>query len=328
MYFEKAASGIANVPQYLITIVLVAVSYIVLGQLPLMGVLLYKINANPDIGMAELDSFQTEMDFSAFGMSSNFGFFLMLLIFVISMLALMLCVRHLHQRPFVRLVTPHRTINWQKIFFGFGLWMAIALVAEVISYMMHPALYSMQFRPLSFLVLVVLCILVLPIQTSFEELFFRGYLMPWFGRLIANKWVPLILTSVLFGLVHGFNPEVEKYGFYTMQVYYISAGLFLGIITILDDSLELALGVHAATNFLGATVLSYEGSVLQTDTLFKAAEVDPIMMIITFYIGASIFMVVCWKKYNWQGLSQLWEPVGRSESSSRPSSDLEDSLIG
>jgi len=313
MYFEKAASGLALLPQYLLTIVIVGIAYALVGQLPLMGVLLYKINNNPDIGMAELDAFQANMDFSTFGMSSNFGYFLMLLIFVIAMLTLMLCVKHIHKRPFIRLITPRKSINWQKILFGFSLWALLAIGMEAITYFTNPEVYSLQFKPVSFLVLLVLSLALLPIQTSLEELFFRGYLMPWFGRLLGNKWMALILSSVLFGLMHAFNPEVAKYGFVTMQVYYLSAGLFLGLITILDDSLELALGVHAATNFLGATLLSFEGSVLQTDTIFKASEVNPILMTVSFIIAAIIFSVICHKKYGWTGLTKLWEPVGKYE---------------
>lgn len=309
MYFEKAVSGKSEWPLYLVSIVIIIISYALLGQAPLTGVLMYKMSKDQSIGMEELESFGTDMDFSVFGISSNFGFFLMLLIFVISTLALMLCVKLIHRRPFIRLITPLGRINWSKILFGFGLWMGLALIMEGLMYFMDPEAYTMVFKPGSFVVLLLLALLVMPIQTSFEELFFRGYLMPWFGKLVRNKWVPLILTSVLFGLVHGMNPEIEKYGFATMQVYYISAGMFLGLITVLDDSLELALGVHAATNIFGATLLSYEGSVLQTDTIFKSSEVNPNIMIVGLYIAAAIFIFICSKKYNWKGFSRLTEPV-------------------
>ncbi len=315
MFFEKATSGLSDWFRYILSILAVMIAYALLGQLPLMGMLLYKIGKDTSIGMEELDSFQTNMDFGVFGISNNFGLVLMIMIFVISMLALMLCVKYIHRMPFGRLITPLRSIDWKKIFFGFGVWMALSIAMELIIYVLHPETYSFSFKPASFFVLLLICLVLLPIQTSFEELFFRGYLMTWFGRLIGNKWIPLAITSILFGLVHGMNPEVSKYGFWTMELYYVSAGLFLGLITIMDDSLELALGVHAATNIFGASILSFEGSVLQTDTLLKASEINPSMMTVMFYIAAIIFIIICTKKYNWKWPQNLTEPVSKFTSS-------------
>jgi hypothetical protein len=95
------------------------------------------------------------------------------------------------------------------------------------------------------------------------------------------------------------------------------------LITILDDSLELALGVHAATNIFGAAFFSFDGSVLQTDTIVKSSEINPYIMIATFMLGAIIFMVVCNRKYKWNGFSRLFQPIGHEENSN----PAEDRLI-
>eukprot|EP00095_Tigriopus_kingsejongensis_P009993 snap_masked-scaffold636_size121610-processed-gene-0.2 protein:Tk09993 transcript:snap_masked-scaffold636_size121610-processed-gene-0.2-mRNA-1 annotation:"o-sialoglycoprotein endopeptidase" len=80
-----------------------------------MGVLLAKINANEDLGMEELDAFESSMDFSAFGISQNMGFILMLLIFIIAMAALLLCVKYLHKLPIKNLITASSNINWGEV---------------------------------------------------------------------------------------------------------------------------------------------------------------------------------------------------------------------
>lgn len=54
-----------------------------------------------------------------------------------------------------------------------------------------------------------------------------------------------------------------------MQVYYLGAGLFLALLAIADNGLELSIGIHTATNLFGSIVLKYEGSVLQTETLLS-----------------------------------------------------------
>ncbi len=58
----------------------------------------------------------------------------------------------------------------------------------------------------------MLVILLLPIQTSAEEYLFRGYLMQGIGIISGNRWLPLILTSLAFGLMHYANPEIAKFG--------------------------------------------------------------------------------------------------------------------
>lgn len=310
MFFEKATSGRNNFALYLATLFIVILGYS-FGQIPLVIVQTMQVKNNPDITTADVNTFLETMDFSILGLSSNIGLVLMISIFIFAMLAFMLAVKHLHKLPFKRLITPNQSIDWNKIFFGFGLWFVIALILEGIVAFIHPETYYLNFKPMSWFFLMLICVLLLPIQTSLEELVIRGYMMPGISLLTKNKWIPWVVTSVIFGLIHGSNPEVERFGFWTMQIYYVGAGLFLGLITVLDDSLELALGVHAATNVFGAAFFSFDGSVLQTDSIIKANDVNPYIMSVTFLLGAIVFMLICNKKYNWGGFRMLFEPIGK-----------------
>ncbi|MBC7883990.1 MAG: CPBP family intramembrane metalloprotease, partial [Saprospiraceae bacterium] len=137
----------------------------------------------------------------------------------------------------------------------------------------------------------------------------RGYIMQGIAFFSKNKWLSILLSSIIFGMVHGTNPEVAKYGFWTMQFYYILAGVFLALITVLDDGLELALGVHAATNIFGATLFTYEGSVLQTDSLFIISEINPWQLIVAFVVACTFFIFICFRKFHWPSLSSLFLPL-------------------
>ena len=312
MFFQKATSGNNNFLLYLSTIAIVMIGYVV-GQIPLIIVQTMQVKNHTDIGKEDVNRFLETMDFSIIKLSSNVGLMLMISIFIFAMLAFMLAIKHLHKLPFQRLITPNKEINFKKILFGFGLWFLLALVLEGIVALIHPEIYYFNFKPMRWIFLLIICIVLLPIQTSLEELVLRGYMMPGISLLTKNKWIPWVATSVLFGLIHGANPEVERFGFWTMQLYYVGAGLFLGLITVLDDSLELALGVHAATNIFGAALISFDGSVLQTDSLIKASVVNPYIMITTFLLGAVVFMLICNKKYNWGGFKMLFEPIGTNK---------------
>lgn len=313
MFFQKATSGNTNFLFYIATMAIVMLGYIV-GQIPLVIVQTMQVKNHNDINTEDVNRFLDTMDFSIIKLSSNVGLILMIAIFIFAMLAFMLAIKHLHMLPFQRLITPKADIDYKKILFGFGLWFVLALILEGIVAYIHPEIYYFNFKPTSWIFLLIICIVLLPIQTSLEELVIRGYMMPGLSLLTNNKWIPWVVSSVIFGLIHGANPEVERFGFWTMQIYYVGAGLFLGLITVLDDSLELALGVHAATNIFGAAFFSFDGSVLQTDSLIKASVVNPYIMSTTFLLGAIFFMIICNKKYNWGGFKMLFQPIGKDKS--------------
>ena len=141
---------------------------------------------------------------------------------------------------------------------------------------------------------------MIPIQTSTEEYVFRGYLMQGFANLSRNKWFPLIMTSVIFGSMHILNPEVTKMG-YAVLVFYIGTGFVLGIMTLMDEGMELALGFHAANNLITALLVTSDYSALQTNAVLKdisdpTAGLDVILPVFVIY---PILLFIMAKKYNW-----------------------------
>jgi hypothetical protein len=163
-----------------------------------------------------------------------------------------------------------------------------------------PEDFTVNFRPIPFLLLAVVAILFIPIQTTCEELVFRGYLMQGFGNLARNKLFPLLMTSLIFGVMHIFNPEVSKMG-YIILVYYIGTGFFLGVMTLMDEGLELSLGFHAANNLIGALLVTTDWTVFQTNSILKdlsepSAGFDIILPVLIVY---PILLIIFSKKYQW-----------------------------
>ena len=115
-----------------------------------------------------------------------------------------------------------------------------------------------------------------------------------------NKLMPLLITSIIFGGMHIANPEVSKLG-YIIMVYYIGTGLFLGIITLMDDGMELALGFHAANNLVSALLISSDWSALQTHSLYKDVS-DPsagLDVLLPIFIIFPLILLIFSKKYKW-----------------------------
>ncbi len=205
-----------------------------------------------------------------------------------------------HQQSIRSLTTSRKKIDWKRLFFAFALWGGLTIVITLIDVYASPEDYVVNFNLTKFIVLAIIAILLVPLQTSFEEYLFRGHMMQGIGLLAKNKWVPLIITSVLFGLMHIANPEVEKLG-YGIMVYYIGTGFFLGIMTLMDEGLELALGFHAANNLITALLVTADWTAFQTDSIYRDVS-QPVLgfdVLVPVLVIFPILLFIFSKKYKW-----------------------------
>jgi membrane protease YdiL (CAAX protease family) len=232
----------------------------------------------------------------------NLNLVFVLLPFVGGLAFLLLIVKLLHKQSIRMLTTARQKIDWKRIWFAFIFWGVVSTSLIFIDYYFNPEGYVYNFKLIPFLILCVIAILLVPLQTSFEEYFFRGYLMQGIGLIAKNKWVPLIITSTAFGLLHIANPEVDKLG-YVILVYYIGTGFFLGITTLMDDGIELALGFHAANNLFTALLVTADWTAFQTHSIFKdmsdPTEVGILEIFLPVFIIFPILLFVFSKKYKW-----------------------------
>jgi membrane protease YdiL (CAAX protease family) len=233
-------------------------------------------------------------------LDSNLSLFLMSLTFVGGIIGLYFVAKWIHKQSLRSLINPFGSIRWSRFFFAFGLWASVVVFTTSLDYLLHPTDYVFNLNWPSFILLVLVAGVMLPLQTSCEELIFRGYLMQGFGNLAGNKWFPLLLTSLIFGGMHIFNPEVEKMG-YSILIYYIGTGLLLGIFTLLDDGIELAMGFHAANNLIGALLVTSSWSVFQTHSILKDVSEPEIGfdVLLPVFIIYPLILLVLRKKYKW-----------------------------
>ena len=223
-----------------------------------------------------------------------------LIAFVIFLAGLFLWVKYVHHQPIKALTTSRKKVDWSRFWFAFMLVAVFNIGLTLLDYYSNPEDFTINFQLEPFLYLVLISVILIPIQTSFEEYFFRGYLMQGIGILARNRWIPLVLTSVIFGGLHYFNPEVGKLGDIIM-VHYIGTGFMLGIMTLMDEGLELALGFHAANNLIPALLVTADWTAFQTHSIFKdisepSAGWDVFIPVLVIY---PIFLYIMARKYKW-----------------------------
>jgi len=237
-------------------------------------------------------------------MNKNLSLILNLGVFVFLLGLLFFLVYFLHQRSILSLTTTRAKVDFKRVLFSLSLIVILSLVCFYVSYYYDGDNIVWNFHPLKFMVLFIISILLFPFQIGFEEYLFRGYLMQQIGIIAKNRWVPLVITSVFFGLFHSANPEVAEMG-YSVMIFYIGTGLLLGILTLMDDGLELALGFHLGNNLIAALLVTSDFSALQTDAVYKYTEVQNSSdilweMIVSIAITYPILLFILSKKYRWK----------------------------
>lgn len=292
MFLEQGIKPENHFWKYLIgSAIIIIASFI--GQIPFSVAVLYK-------------SFKDKADFPTDNaevmkmFEPNMTLFLVMISFAFAFVGIYFVVKYLHNQTLLSITTSRQKIDWRRVFFSFFLWAVFSVVSFFIIYFRAPENFVWNFKLVPFLILVAVGSILIPIQTSTEEYVFRGYLMQGFANLAPNKWFPLLMTSLIFGSMHVFNPEVAKMG-YIIMVYYIGTGLFLGVITLMDEGMELALGFHAANNLVGALLVTSDWTVFQTHSVYidlsePSAGLDVILPVVVVY---PILLFIFTKKYNW-----------------------------
>lgn len=298
-FLEQAYKGKNDWWRYALSLMIIFLGWQLIGIIPLFIV---AFNASDDYVQLIESSVNA---FSDLGIDSNLYLFVILMMFVFGLLALLIVVKTIHGRSITSLITSRVKLDWKRYIFGFSFWFFISVAFLVIDYAVYPDHYIFNFKPLPFAILVIISFVLIPLQTSFEELLFRGYFMQGLGIWFKNAAVPLIITSVGFGLMHSFNPEVEKLGGLIL-IYYIATGFLFGMITLMDEGTELALGMHAANNVVAAVFVSMNWAAFQTEALFKDLS-EPsvgVQMFIPVFIMYPLVILYLAKKYGWSQWEQ------------------------
>lgn len=285
MFLDLPQVGKTEWWRYVIGFLLVFFFWFVLGSaVPVLLVTYAMVDGNSDTFV------DLETGFVA-GIDPMINFVSVNLSFIMLMGGLMIALVMVHKRPFRTLITPFKQINWRRVGQGFGVYLLLVALSSGVEYLTNPEIYTLTLNWQRFVPFVLLILIFTPIQTSAEELFFRGYLLQAWGHLFKNPVVLAVINGILFMLPHLVNPEVAS-GPVLLALYYFGIGAFFAWITLRDNGLELALGAHAANNMYAAIFANYTDSVLPTDSIFTVTELDPYFGLVSFLVIAVLFYVI------------------------------------
>jgi hypothetical protein len=309
-HLESSYSGKNAFWRYLLMILAVLAASNTIGSIPLFISIGGRMAVDPSVAARLAEN---PNDLTVLGVSSNTGLLMMLFPFIVALIALILLVKPLNGRSLIKIINGTDSFRWNRFFISALIWGIISAIYLFVCLKADPSNYSLNNKSASLIPLMLISVLVFPFQAAFEEILFRGYLMQGFTVLFNNRLFPLITTSILFGLMHGLNPEVKAFGFWTMLPQYVLFGLIFGIMTIMDDGIEAAIGAHAANNAFLCVMVTNDASALQTKALFVQHNVYPWLELSTMLLMGVLIIAVMNMIFKWNNFSEIFGRVNRNK---------------
>jgi membrane protease YdiL (CAAX protease family) len=293
MYLEQAFKGENKFINYLLSIIFIFLMINTLGAVPMI------------IG----NMFPQYADSFSIGISQDIKLIYLLFPFAIGAIATLFAVKRIHKKNILSFLTARKSFDFKRAGKGAIIWSIILLISSIPTFLSSDSIVF-NFQPVAFIILVLITIFLLIFQTSFEEFLFRGYLMQGFAVATKTRWAPLLITSVIFGLMHISNPEVKEFGVLMTMPTYIIYGLVMGLVVVMDNGLEIALGMHFANNALSSLLFTTTSSVLQTPALFLETKPTVSMTDNIIMLGSSItFLVVCAIVFKWKDWGKIFRKI-------------------
>ena len=103
---------------------------------------------------------------------------------------------------------------------------------------------------------LVVILLTSPLQAIAEEVFFRGYLMQALGSLVAQPWFGVVVSAVVFALLHG----VQNPALFTAR---LAFGLLAGILVWRTGGLEAPIAAHIVNNVCAYGIAGFTTSIAE-----------------------------------------------------------------
>ncbi len=216
--------------------------------------------------------------------------------FIPLFLSTLLAYRIFLKRSIKQLFTFNERYSWAKTWIGFASFTAISLVFGLGDLLINQDSYSWSWDAARFFPYLLVAFTLLPIQTTSEELFFRGWLQQWLDNGKKGQWSVSLLGGFFFAIPHMANPEVAGNDLYLPIISYGAVGFMLAWVTFRDKTLELAIGAHFANNLLAGVLASSKDSALPSASLFTTPEIAwaPAAVVSVIMIPIFIWLTKKW----------------------------------
>ncbi|TPI13607.1 CPBP family intramembrane metalloprotease [Mesorhizobium sp. B4-1-3] len=166
-------------------------------------------------------------------------------------------MRFLHGEPMSALFGVTRHIAGLDFLKGLVAVLITSLFSEVLLYWLQPEIARGLIAFSSWLLFLIPIVLLAFLQTSSEEMLFRGYLLRGLAYRFRSPWIWALLPGLLFTSLHWNTAST----FAINASVFISIGTFALLLTLLvyvTGNLGAGFGAHLANNLTGFLLISHQ----------------------------------------------------------------------
>jgi membrane protease YdiL (CAAX protease family) len=200
-------------------------------------------------------------------------FLLQMIPFFMGLIGFVVSAAFVHKIPWLLWFTSRVNIDVKRILISFSIWAILIIIPVLVDWGLNPSKYSFNFDLNSFVLMCVLLIVCLPFQVLLEEVLFRSFIFQGLMKRTKSAALAVLLSGVMFGLMHMGNPEVKTHGS-ILLVSYVTLGIVMSLMAFLDQGIEVPFGFHLANNFITAILVTSSDQAFQTPALLTMKSLD------------------------------------------------------
>lgn len=160
--------------------------------------------------------------------------------------------RYIDKETFLSIGLNISKASTKQALLGFLMGLLIMFFAYTSLLFFNQIFYlNIKFVPVDFILSIGIFLFV----SITEELFIRGYVLT---NLVSsiNKYMALLISAILFGLMHITNPNINLLSFTNL----ILAGVLLGLPYLYTKNLWFSIAFHFSWNFFQGTIFGFNVS--------------------------------------------------------------------
>lgn len=208
------------------------------------------------------------------------------------LLGILLALRFVLLIPLRTFILSDRRIRIKRDIRISLLFLLLLFAGTLAEGMVYPGSITRSHDLSSWISFLPIVLIITPLQTAGEELFFRTFLGRWAAKVPVPKVLIILLSGLIFLSVHLLNPEIGSYGSSLwIYLYYALFGALMMWIAIEDDSFELPICLHMVNNLFSLLFVSYDSAVLESRALFYQQVLHPAVSVLVISVGGSLLLL-------------------------------------
>lgn len=229
----------------------------------------------------------------------NFAVYIVLLAFFIVLFKL------LHKRDFFTLISVRKKFDWIRFTLSFSSWGLVTIFMMTVPVFFDYGNFTWNFKLIPFIELLIVCLIIMPFDILFKEVLYRGYLLQYVTFLFKKPWLSLLIITLVYAFImHIANEKLFTLVGGGIIVYYLLINFLLGAIIILDDGIEVVIGMKMANNLIYILFTTSKVYDVQRDSVLVSESggsvINIVYLSLLFYPLYFLFLKRVYKWNNWK----------------------------